>query len=115
MVFVYIKIYFAARDRARRVVKKLHFSKRISRRFVKPKAGASSCINDNNDVSKNGPRKNLAPKSIDSDHVTTISGAIQVTWLYEGLGVGLDLIDLTKVYSQFNKYIVFFKEREFSK
>jgi hypothetical protein len=43
MVFVYIKIYFAARERARRVVKKLHFSKRISRdRFYETQFRAKS-------------------------------------------------------------------------
>lgn len=85
MVFVYIKIYFAARERARRVVKKLHFSKRISRRFVKPKPAATSTPASANPESNgehvaNGPTRKkglLSPKSIDTDHVTTISGAIQ--------------------------------------
>ena len=86
MVFVYIKIYFAARDRARRVVKKLHFSKRISRRFAKPKpaapAAAASRPEPNGEPASaaNGPTRKktlLSPKSIDTDHVTTISGAIQ--------------------------------------
>ena len=35
MVFVYIKIYYAARERARRVINKPGFGKRISRRFAK--------------------------------------------------------------------------------
>ena len=76
MVFVYIKIYFAARDRARRVVKKLHFSKRISRRFAKPKPAANGGNENNGEPKSNGPRKFFAPKSIEADHVTTISGAI---------------------------------------
>lgn len=35
MVFVYIKIYYAARERARRVINKPGVAKRISRRFTK--------------------------------------------------------------------------------
>merc|ERR1712018_936943 len=35
MVFVYIKIYYAARERARRVINKPGMAKRISRRFTK--------------------------------------------------------------------------------
>ena len=35
MVFVYIKIYYAARERARRNIKKPNFSKRISRKIQK--------------------------------------------------------------------------------
>ena len=76
MVFVYIKIYFAARDRARRVVKKLHFSKRISRRFVKTKPTTNGGNENNGEPKSNGPRKFFASKSIEADHVTTISGAI---------------------------------------
>ena len=39
MVFVYIKIYYAARERARRVINKPGFGKRISRRFGKNPSG----------------------------------------------------------------------------
>ena len=35
MVFVYIKIYYAARERARRVINKPGVAKRFSRRFVR--------------------------------------------------------------------------------
>ncbi len=48
------QIYFAARERARRVVKKLHFSKRISRRFVKPKP-AVPANEPNGERAANGP------------------------------------------------------------
>ena len=52
MVFVYIKIYYAARERARRVINKPGFGKRISRRFTKqnspsgetPSGGRSAAV-----------------------------------------------------------------------
>ena len=41
MVFVYIKIYYAARERARRVINKPGLAKRISRRVARSTRGAS--------------------------------------------------------------------------
>ena len=45
MVFVYIKIYYAARERARRVINKPGLAKRVSRRFTGKSNTAASAAN----------------------------------------------------------------------
>lgn len=64
MVFVYIKIYYAARDRARRVINKPAFSKRISRRFVKANNAAALSAAAN---------KKAADEALAKKNISTIS------------------------------------------
>ena len=46
MVFVYIKIYYAARERARRVINKPGLAKRVSRRFTGKSSNANPATNN---------------------------------------------------------------------
>lgn len=68
------------RERARRVVKKLHFSKRISRRLGMSKGGPNPNIalakaNGANDASNKAGKHN--GRVVEQDLVTTISAAVQ--------------------------------------
>ena len=67
MVFVYIKIYYAARERARRNIAKPKFSKRISRRFTKKTKNQNSTnhINrDNPSSSGSDPDPSVPPPGV---------------------------------------------------
>ena len=51
MVFVYIKIYYAARERARRVINKPGLAKRVSRRFTGKSSSSNAASAANNAAS----------------------------------------------------------------
>ena len=77
MVFVYIKIYFAARERARRNIAKPKLSKRISRRFARAtnKGGGSPSATANDINAANSPP--LLSPAVSAQHANHTAASVE--------------------------------------